>query len=223
MPSRTKKNLKKIRKKYRKSTKLSLRKAPMPYRFATKLKYEDTLTLNPSLGGIMDVALISANSIYAPRVSGGHQPRGHDQFYQLYDHGIVVGSKIIVKFLPADDAQQATMKVGVALKDSSGSPASANDYIEGRHCRWSNMLQNQYGYPTKNTIKLTCSPKKFLGRTSLLSDPQLKNSLSAGPQEQAYFHIFAEPYGAIDPVSFYVQVYIEYLVVFVEPKNPSQS
>lgn len=178
----------------------------------------------------MGTHVFSANGIYDPNITGtGHQPRGYDQLSLMYDHYVVIGSKISIKFVADKDVSPNLFTVGVAVKDSATVQATANDYIEGRVVRFTNLQTNIYNYPSKTQLSIKCSPKKFLGRSKLLADPELKGvtgniGTGSNPSEGVYYHIFAQPVSSsTNPVPINIQVFIEYLVIWIEPKQPAQS
>lgn len=47
--------------------------------------------------------------------------------------------------------------------------------------------------------------------------------MGSNPSENAYFHCWAAPTNAVDVESIFYQAVIDYLVVFTEPKQPTQS
>lgn len=198
-------------------------KSPAPYKMTAKLAYQEVVSLNPS--AIADaVHRFSANGMFDPNLTGiGHQPRGFDQYMAMFDHFVVIGVKIKCIFVGIDDSAQASMIVGVALKDSATTYTS-NDYMEGRTCNYAVLEQNSFGYPSQKTIVMKANPNRFLGRSKPLSDSQLKGSITANPAEDVQLHIFASTLdGVTDPSTFNVNVLIEYTAVFIEPKTPAQS
>lgn len=223
---KTKKFRRRPRKVYRrKYNMLSFNKAPVPNRFATKLRYVDYAEINPDVAGVAGVHVVCANGLYDPNITGvGHQPRGFDQIMPLYDHYIVIGAKITVQFMTKLATNQEAMMIGVALKDTSTVYADPNSYLEGRNIR-SSVLRSttSTGEGQMSVITKTFSCKKFLGRSHPLSDPELKGGVAGNPNEKAFFHIFAAPFSSSDVNPLKIQYRVEYLAVFVEPKQPSQS
>lgn len=232
MPSKTKRNFSRKRlyrrkRRYLKRNMLSFSKAPMPNKFATKLRYAESFSLNPPAGGLVGAYIFSANGLYDPNYTGtGHQPRGWDQFMTMYDHATVIGSKITVHFTTAGVVgTSGPLTVGIALKDGTTTASSKNDYMEGRNVR-SGILRRNATTDDCYTLSLskTFSAKKFLGISKPMSSSLLRNSASGNPSEQAWFHLFAQVLtGATDSASIDCQVVIDYLCVFTEPKQPAQS
>lgn len=211
------------RKSYRKRNLLSFSKAPIPNKFATKLRYQEAISVNPGAAGAAAVHVFSANGCYDPNVTGtGHQPRGFDQFMAMYDHFTVIGAKITANFI--EGANNDTY-CWVALKDSNSTSIDPNDYLEARNVvstilPWSGTGGNN----AIRTLSKKSSTRKFLGRSHPMSDPELKGSAGSNPTEQLYFHIGIAPVdSSVDEGSHFINVRIDYLVVFTEPKQPTQS
>ena len=84
-----------------------------------------------------------------------------------------------------------------------------------------------YGIATPNRRVLTrvmaVDPNKFLGRSKPMADPHLKFSTISNPTEGAFWHVFAAGGYAEDPGNYNINVLIEYEVILVEPKVPTQS
>jgi len=231
MPSRAKprtrkRNYRRKTTRYRKRNMLSFSKAPVPNRFATKLRYvsERGLVVDPALAA-PGVYVVSANSLFDPNHTGaGHQPRGFDQFMTMYDHYTVVGCKITVTLSQTNDRAYDPSKFGIALKDAAPLSYSLNDYCEGRNVV-STMMPGKAAtnVGTTRTLSKTFSARKFLGVSKPLASSILRGSIVASPDEQAYFHIFNQSVFSTNTELVNVWFRVEYLVVFTEPKQPDQS
>lgn len=206
---------------------LSFAKAPMPNKFATKLRYAETFTIDPEALGFAGTHVFSHNGIYDPNITGvGHQPRGFDQIMPMYDHYTVIGSKITVTFTSAGIAGAGgPLLVGIACKDSATTSPNVNDYMEGRNVV-SRVLNRSSSSAESHSITLTktCSTKKFLGVSKPLANALIRGDSANNPNEQAYYHLFAALVtGTADAPVIEASVVIDYLVVFTEPKQPAQS
>lgn len=200
-------------------------KAPIPNKFATKLRYQSYNSINPGVAGIAGVHVISANGLFDPDITGvGHQPRGFDQFMTMYDHYTVVGSKITVNFSQLYGNAYDSMQIGLSLKDSSTVYSDPNEYQEGRNVRSAILAScNSTQATHTKTLTMHSSTKKFLGVSHPLSSSILRGDAASNPSEEAYFHIWCAPNSTADNPAIVINFRIEYLVVFTEPKNPSQS
>lgn len=216
--SRTKKTSR--RRPYRRRPRRALiRKSPMPLKFATKLRYVDNFTLDGAASGFATVKVFNAGGLYDPDTSGGgHQPRGFDQLMAMFDHYVVIGSRITVD-IAASSVESQNQICGVALRDGATVAAAPVDYLELGTVRSRQMT------PANPRAKFTLnySPKRFLGRSSVMSDSTLKGSVGANPTESAYFHIFTAGQNSSDPAACTVFVTVDYLAVFIEPKDVTGS
>lgn len=219
--SKAKKTRKRFHRRKRRYTKsLVLSKAPIPNKFATKLRYADYQTIDPGTSGAAGVLVLSANGLYDPNITGvGHQPRGFDQWMTMFDHYTVIGAKLTVRFISVNNTEP--LIVGINLKDNNTAYTDKNDYEEGRNLK--TQLINSNANEEHRQLSLTFSAKKFLGISKPLAATLIRGSASANPTEQAYFHVWGAPMSSNDTGSFKVQYWIDYLAVFHEPKQPTQS
>lgn len=210
------------KKKYRRRRRSNvIMRSPVPLKMTTKLRYQETINIDPGLG-VAGVHIFKANGCYDPNYTGtGHQPRGFDQFIgSLYDHFVVIGSKIRCEFVNTDTNYDqhciVALRDGLVVDDTTGYLESSNQV---------NRVAGQADGAGSNRVHLSLSfNNKFLGRSKPLADPDLKGSSVADPTELANYHIVCKPIiGATNPAKVYVSVTIDYLVVLIEPRNPAQS
>lgn len=190
---------------------------PLPKTLKVKMVYSDYPSLNIGAGGAPATHVYRASDLYDPDLTGvGGQPRGFDQLMTLYDHFVVIGSKITVKL----GAVAATQPVffSVNLKDTGSADANIETTTESAYACWD--LVNPYG--PSSTLVQTYSPK-FLGRSKPLSDPDLKGSDSASPAENAFYHVVVGSPTATDEAVLAPFVVIEYTAILIEPKRPPAS
>jgi len=133
----------------------------------------------------------------------------------LYDHFVVIGSKITVK---ASHADESPMVVTLALKDNGTLETSAQDYIEGRNVTYA-VLPNQ----EKLSLTMGYSPKKFFSVSNPTDEKELQGTISSSPAENAFYHISVSAPDGTDAGGVTVTALIEYIVKFVEPKQPTSS
>lgn len=214
----------------RRSTRYRKRRNPFsrtltPNTWPIRLRYVETRRwITPGLASV-GIYVFSANGLFDPDITGtGHQPRGFDQIMPLYNHWVVVSSKITVEFIsPYEENHNSNSVVGISTRAGTSNLGDINDYVESRNSRYG-FLVSTPETPSKKKISKTFSAKKFLGRSHPLSDSQLKGRVNANPTEQAYFHLFAaEMSDSITPDPVRISVHIEYNVVFIEPRTPDQS
>lgn len=195
----------------------TFQRGPLPTTLKTKLRYTEQYTMNPGIG-TTGVYVFRANCVFDPnKTAGGHQARGFDEIMPLYNHFTVIGSKMTTQIV---NSSGISLVAGVTLYDDTTTAADANTYMENQRSVWNiHSLAN----PNK-TITMQCNPQKFLGRSHALSDPQLKGTATASPDEQAFYHVWAASSdGASDPGAIHLITTIDYIVVFQEPNQPLQS
>ncbi len=196
-------------------------------RKVVKFKYHDVTNLQAGIAGQPGSHIFSANGLFDPNITAtGHQPRGFDELMALYHHYVVVGSQCVVTFLQTADVQgiadTLSQNVGICLRPNSTPLPDQADLLEDRNVSFRALASFQSGGPVTVTRKF--STKKFLGRASVLSDPELKGSASANPAEQGYFQVFAAPVGISQSAgNVQASVNITYLVVLIEPRLPLAS
>lgn len=193
-------------------------------RYATLIYQTGAKSLNPGAAGTAAYHVFSANGCYDPDISGtGHQPRGFDQFMLMYDHYVVVGSKITLVALNTDSTYSQIL--GVIRRDNSSTLGTdgTETATECGNCVWELLSPAGQGEGSKTKLELTINPAKFLGRGNPLSDPELKGNSSSNPSEEAYFTVWAQPLQAVDSTVIRFNAIIEYSVAFIEAKNPGAS
>lgn len=203
----------------RRSNRMVIRKSPMPLRFPTKLRYVENFQIDAPASGFAGSYVFNAGGLYDPNETGvGHQPRGWDQLIAMYDHAVVIGS--LCTMTVTHNSSGAINEIcGLALLDGTTTKSDPNDYLEVGTVRSAHISADR---PTK-VFKLGYSPKKFLGRSKPMADSSLKNSSTANPSESAYFHCFTAGLGSTNPSAVDCTVVIDYLCVFIEPKDVAQS
>lgn len=184
-----------------------------------KLRYSYFVTWNPGAGTLTSTSL-HANSIFSPQVSGGHQPRGHDEWALFYNHYVVLGSKVRVTF--DNTGSGATIIAGVFLDDDTTLPGTPNahEIVENNRGSWVTL-------PGSHQAVKTCtakfSAKKFF-RCDVRDRTDLKALFGANPSEKAYFHMWAQANdGLTDPGSIIVRFIVDYICLLSEPKNLATS
>lgn len=183
--------------------------------FTTKLKYYSQAILNPG-AGTQAIQVFRANDLFDPDYTyTGHQPRGFDQLMPLYDHFVVVGSKITIKMAHPNESP---ILLSVALKDSSTNESSAEDYTEGRNCKYTIVPSHERG-----TLTQTFSPKSFFTIRNPTDEKDLYGTITSSPTEQAFYHIACSAPDGVDVLGCTITAMIEYVVKFIEPKQPISS
>lgn len=192
----------------------------MPTTRIGKLKYAQVMSVT-STTGIMGEQRFSANNIFDPDVTGtGHQPMGHDQWAALFNHYVVLGSKITVNFCDADASTTPT-HVGLYLSDGKTlSYTSGYEYIEARKGTYRLIVPNE---GKNHRMVNRFSAKRFFNVKDVKDNLNRFGAASgASPTEQAYYHIWVQ---TLDTTSNTIRcvVEIEYIVLYSEPKDLAGS
>lgn len=189
-----------------------------------KLRYNETVSVNPGVASVTAYSF-RANSIFDPNQSGtGHQPMGHDQWAAIYNHYIVLGSKIRCTFTPVNSGTgQAAF--GIRLDDDgSSSSLSVSDYIEQGDSVYRVQPDN---YTVSHPISLTktFSTKKWFAIKDVMDNQtRLGAAIGSNPSEIASYVLWVGPAdGSTDLGAWLLTVTIEYIVRFSEPKDMSPS
>lgn len=204
------------------SRRYKITKAPLPNYMMVKMRYQTNIVLDHGIAGIA-VHVFSANGLYDPDITGtGHQPRGYDQLMTMYDHYVVMGSKITAAFASRSSAANTNANIGIALKDSYGTVSDANEYMEGRNQIFKAIEQiNPSGCPK---LTKTFSAKRFFGRTNVKDNQEFQGTINDNPAEQAYYHVWMQAFNStVDVNPLDVNVFIDFIVLLREPKQPAQS
>ncbi len=183
-----------------------------------KLRYTEIIAINPGAGGSVGTHVYSANGMFDPNITGiGHQPRGFDQLMSLYDHYTVIQSGITAMYTLDPSARH--VQCILALRDRSAVYSAPSDYTEMRNVK--TTVVSPEGEAKKLTLGF--SPKSFLGVSKPLSEKDLTGTVSANPQEQAFFHVGIADMSGADLANQYLTIQIDYVAVLTEPVNPSAS
>lgn len=191
-----------------------------------KLRYVDTVSIDPGAGTITSHAF-RANSCFDPDFTGaGHQPMNFDMWSSLYNHYIVVGSKCSARFY-ATVGTSLGVVTGITLSDDTTFTTDCGAMMEQGLSKYRIAYENPVAnkgngaYVTKG---FSC--KKFFNITNPTDNiTRLGASVSANPSELAFFIIFAGglPSTIDNPGVYKVNVIIDYIVIFSEPKDQPQS
>lgn len=204
----------------KRSNPYTLSRLGVPTARVVRMKYVDNVTLT-STSGVMAVHYFRANGLYDPDYTGtGHSPAGYTSMAALFNHYIVMGSKIKVTWSndPGNTSGDPPTRCGVFLNDDV-TLASLNyqDLIEnGRGQSRLVGSGNANFYSTTSTTG-TYSPRKFFN----IVDPQDKSDtigagIAGNPSEEAIFAVWAQAIGG-GSSTLSANIEIDFLVRFQEP------
>lgn len=201
---------------------------PLPPSRMVKLRYCEQVQINPP--GVAATYNFSCNSLFDPNTTGtGHQPLMYDMMATLYDHYLVLGSKIKVNFWCELADQLYVTICGVKLNDDIASMPTGGipNVIEhgNAYTRWRYLRMLASGDKTQATVTHKYSAKKFHGVADAKdARNELGAAVGSSPTEQAYFTLFTgHPDGSTDVNPVYALVVIDYIVLFSEPRDQVQS
>lgn len=190
-------------------------KNPLPFKLVTKLAYNQQFLLSGAAGATA-VRVFDASTLYDPDYTGtGHQPLGFDQIMPMYDHYVVLGSKITCRFAPGTPS----MVIGVSGNAVVTPKTDPSHYIEAGATSHMAVVY-QANMPI---INQTYSPKIHLGIDDPMAADKLQGTASSNPTDNWFYHVFAAPFNSGESVSCYVDVTIEYTAAFIEPVQLAQS
>lgn len=219
------------RPKSRKRRKTSHRKplpiSGFPRQKVCRLRYVQQFQLSPTL--VCASKNFNANGMYDPDHStGGHQPKGFDEWMNVYSHFNVLGSKCTVK---CTDSNAGNFVYGIARVGGPNEMSGQSlEYIlesrmAGKYRIAANMgtTDNMGNFPNKGITQFY-SQKKIHGKNST-SRSDLLGSISHNPSEITCFEVWCcptEAAGTAQCQGVFI-ITIDYIALFTEPKVLAQS
>lgn len=214
-------------------------KIGFPQSMRTQLRYCDAIDFSPNSASV-SVHSFLANGLFKPDVSAtGHQPRGFDEFMEVYKTFTVKGSKIAVTWsyegymgpstymtsgAPAQQIQSAAggiqavpAMVGMVIptvEASTSGTITQNQEVE--KARWTTVTPSGEA----KTVSARARVEDFFGKDALTGSEGYTGSVSADPTEKLYYHVCSALQHDEYPITIKLraQVVITYDVVFTEPK-----
>jgi len=189
--------------------------------YRTKLTYYEPAITLYSGASIAGTYVFSANGLFDPDItSTGHQPMGFDQMMLSFEHYVVLGARMTANFRNAT----TTLPADVSISRNAGTTA-LTDYV--RLVENGNMVRTKLNainsFDAISTLSLPINIAKFGGVDDILDNPSYEGSLSANPAEQSYFHLSVWNPSTTDAVALNIEAFIEYDVIFREPRKNSLS
>lgn len=194
----------------------------LPIQRSARLRYSEIITMTSTSGSLASY-VFRANSVFDPDfTSVGHQPMGYDQWAGMYNHYVVLGSKIVCRVVE-DAAGTSTNPgiVGVFLDDDTTLPYSTpNSFIEAD--KGSYKLLSPISDST-SIISTSFSAKGFFNLTNVKDNLlRVGANVVSNPLESAEYQIW---YATVNATTntIAVQCTIDYIVLFNEPKAGVES
>jgi len=184
---------------------------PFPARIRVKMRYSEVVAIDATVG-FPGHYLFLANSIYDPNYSGtGHQPMGRDTYATLYNHYMVVNSKITVTPTTAWNGS-----FGVGISDDTTTSTEFDGITEEKGTKWS---MNSSAGGAKPQVSNYFNSKYYTDSYSGMSA-----LVGANPAETCVFDVFCRgPDKSTDLASVSFQICMEFTVDLWELKGLSES
>jgi len=141
-----------------------------------------------------------------------------DEYGAIYDHYVVLGSKITIQFSNTASTDEIMVCI-IVNDDTSIAPASANAAMENSDVVGtlvSNNNQRVY------TLTKTFSAKKIYGGESV-NNPNMIGTITANPSEQSYFDVHVQSCKAATTTSIRFLATIEYFAEWFETRDQAGS
>jgi len=184
--------------------------------------YSDYFGMNTG-AGTCGTYVFSANGLYDPNITGtGHQPMAFDQMMLSFEHYAVLRSKITVTARNTDTSYAQAF--AISLNAGTTAVTDKNVLLENGMVVSSKLgIHNSSGSAVMKTLSIGVDVANFQSCPSVLSDPDLHGDIAANPAEQLYFHISSWNAETANVAGGTYEVFIEYDVVFLEPRKNSAS
>lgn len=192
----------------------------LPTQRLCKLVYVNNTESTSNLGSINFIKY-RANSIFDPDYSGvGHQPFGYDQWSILYNHYVVLGSKITVKVINSIPNGTSPSYMGCYLSDDTSIP-----YTEAYQLMEAGKGTYRLNNPGNNrpiTFGSRFSAKKYFNVVDVKDNSRLGASVVADPLEGAIYNVWFQT-GNGSTSTIYLSIRLEFIVSFSEPRDVNTS
>lgn len=183
-------------------------------------RYAESFDLT-STSGTVAYYNFKANGMYDPNTTGtGHQPLYFDELSGIYNHYMVVGSKITYTFGAMSATNGGARMAAFINDDNTQTPTNINNVVE--QSSGSRVVVLPYGASYQpGPVTLYWSARKEFGATGLSKD-SITGSPSADPVDQSQFTLALQADGA-GTVTVGFTVVIEYIAIWFETKDISSS
>jgi len=160
--------------------------------------------------------VISANDIYDPSYSGGPtRPMGFDQMMLSFEHFTVHKCTLYATF--RNDSTTVFPTVAVAVRPSNVLGTDPYAIMEAGNTTYTKLGPISMSSCLKE-LSMAVNVAKFLGVDDLQDFESGRGGLATSPLEQCYFHIHGWNVDTAASTGVYVNLRVEYHVVFSEPR-----
>lgn len=189
-----------------------------PQKLITTLRYTGTAQL--VTGTSLVRQHFACNGLYDPDTSGtGHQPAYFDQLNALYNHYVVLGSKIRITFQAVDNFMPLLV-CGLINDDSTAITGTTVSTIAEQ-----TQAKTIFLSPTDtniNTMHLFYSAKKVWGSDFIQKD-SLQGTGAANPTELQHYDFYCMAANGSGVTTVHAYFEIEYICLFRELKEIAAS
>lgn len=188
---------------------------PFPAQMQAKLRYSETITLDPNLG-VPAHNLFRCNSIFDPNYTGvGHQPYGHDTYQLIYNHYNVVSATITMT--PTSSFSNANGMYGISITDDVSVQADYNTIREVKTTKFATLNTTR----TADSLTNYYSQKQVFRKGNNFDTQAIFGN---NPGEGQFFHCWFEGSGPTDdPAGVDFVITITYVVNMWELRDLGQS
>jgi len=181
-------------------------------------KYSESVGVASTLG-VPNSHLWRCNGMFDPNLTGvGGQPLYYDQMAALYDHYVVIGSKIVFTVTPALTTTAASRLTCFINDDTTLTTTTVDAVTEQTQGHKVRIMPA--GNNSVVTMTLNWSAKKVFGG-SILANTELQGTATSDPSEQSTFAIVVQSDSTT--INYLVNVQITYIAIWKELKDIARS
>lgn len=189
-----------------------------PKKTLTTHRYASTANVTSTSSAIQTYRF-SANGMFDPDItSTGHQPLYFDQLSAIYDHYVVLGSKITLKVY--NDSSEESICALFKNDDTSTTNTSVMGIIEQGEASWCAIPPDSKEQVF--TLTQSFSAKKTYGG-SVVNNDKMTGTAIANPTEQTYFDFVVQCPKAVTSSTVRFVCVIEYFAEWTELKDIDSS
>jgi len=189
-----------------------------PDKVITTLRYHEFRTLTSTTGAVTNVGF-NWNSVYDPDATyAGHQPLYRDTLAAVYDQYAVIRAKAKVKFI--NTSTTAPFIVGCVTDDDVSLSNTVDTLCEQTHGVHT-ILPPLSGSLSSHTFNLNWDCMRILSIDPYASETY-KTAVGSNPTEQSLLFVWTAT-ADVSTATLYVDVEIEYEILWTELTTPTQS
>lgn len=149
---------------------------------------------------------------------GGGQPMGWDNMQALYNHHVVLGAKITVRF---NCTTNDYICCGIFLDDNASiAYTSYEGLIEAKKGPWTTFAGLANG---SRMLTNTFSAKKYFNTKNPEDNTSIQAATNAAPSNQAHFGVWTQAVDRASALTIECVITLDYIVKFMEPKDIARS